>query len=289
MLELEQRQSGLTIPIVPNPPEIFATVNLRGAQLAALTEAQCVALILDALDAGHGGWVLTMNLDHLRRFERDREFAARVTRASLVIADGMPLVWASRLQGTPLPERITGSNLIWSLSRGAAARGHSIFLLGGTAHANAGTAKILQERFPRLQLAGTYCPAVGFEQRPAELEQMTHALVAAQPDIVYVALGSPKEDDLIDALRAQLPHTWWLGVGISFSFVTGEVARAPLWVQRAGFEWLHRLGQEPQRLYKRYLFLGIPFALLLLRGAFRKRVTSKSMQPRRELPQVIDK
>src|SRR4051794_23049114 len=116
----------------PDPMNTFATVNLRGAHLSALTEAECVALILDELNAGRGGWVITMNLDHLRRFEADPAYASRAGRASLLIADGMPLVWASRLQGTPLPERITGSNLIWSLSQAAAGCGRSIFLLGGT-------------------------------------------------------------------------------------------------------------------------------------------------------------
>jgi N-acetylglucosaminyldiphosphoundecaprenol N-acetyl-beta-D-mannosaminyltransferase len=247
-------------------------VELRGAQLAALTEQQCVQLVLNELEHRRGGWLVTMNLDHLRRFEQSREYAARVRQASLRIADGMPLIWASYLQGTPLPERVTGSDLIWSLTQGAAACGRSIFLLGGTPQASLGTASILQEQFPGLKLAGAYCPDSGFEQRPTELEQLTRAVLEAQPDIVYVALGSPRQDELIAALRSQLSHTWWLGMGISFSFVTGEVRRAPRWMQRVGLEWLHRLIQEPHRLYKRYLVQGIPFALILFADALRRRV-----------------
>src|SRR5207249_2346049 len=110
----------------------------------------------------------------------------------------------------------------------------------------------------------------------AELARVIHALIAAQPDIVYVALGSPKEEMLIDHLRTQLPHTWWIGVGISFSFVSGEIVRAPLWIQRAGFEWLHRLVQEPQRLAKRYLWYGIPYAFVLLHDALRKGFAQRS-------------
>lgn len=270
MIELEQLY-GTRVRLGANRLGAIATVNLRGALVSALTEAQCVSLILDELDAGRGGWLVTMNLDHLRRFDQEPTYASRVRRANLLIADGMPLVWASRLLGTPLPERVTGSNLIWSLSQAAAEQGRSIFLVGGTSFASTRTARILQERFPLLKLAGVICPDMGFEQRANELEELTQALISAQPDIVYVALGSPKEDDLIDRLRIQMPRTWWLGVGISFSFVSGEISRAPLWVQRAGLEWLHRLVQEPQRLYKRYVFHGIPFAGVLLGDALHAR------------------
>ncbi len=271
MIELAQPRIE-SLPLAPNSLSQIATVELCGARLAVLTEAKCVQLILDELQQGRGGWLVTMNLDHLRRFAQGGEYAARARHASFMIADGMPLVWASRLQGTPLPERITGSNLIWSLSQGAEAQGHSVFLLGGSKQSSIGAAQRLQERFPHLRVVGVYSPDEGFEQRAEELEQLKQVVVAAQPDIVYVALGSPKQDELIDALRAQLSQTWWLGVGISFSFVTGQVARAPLWMQRAGFEWLHRLLQEPQRLYKRYLIQGIPFSLILFRDALHKRV-----------------
>lgn len=275
MIGLEQAQNASIIPSAAEPFGGFATVSLRGARLAALTEARCVQFLLDELEAGRGGWMITMNLDHLRRFDRDPAYALRTRRANLLIADGMPLVWASRLQGTPLPERVAGSNLIWSLSRGAAERYRSIFLLGGTNYASAHTAEILQRSFPQLRLAGVLAPKIGAESSPAELEALTQTLVAAQPDIVYVALGSPKEDQLIDHLRTRLPRTWWIGVGISFSFVSGEIVRAPRWVQQAGFEWLHRLVQEPQRLAKRYLLHGIPFAFVLFRDAMWERMGKK--------------
>jgi N-acetylglucosaminyldiphosphoundecaprenol N-acetyl-beta-D-mannosaminyltransferase len=273
LIQVERRHLGAGTD--PNPFGTFATVNLRGACLSALTEADCVQVILDELDAGRGGWVITMNLDHLRRFETDPVYASRTRRASLLIADGMPLVWASHLKGTPLPERITGSNLIWSLSRAAGERRRSVFLLGGSSYASPRTAQILHERFPQLHLTGVLSPPLGFEQDAAEVALVMHSILAAQPDIVYVALGSPKEEDLIDHLRAQLPHTWWIGVGISFSFVSGEIMRAPLWVQRAGFEWLHRLVQEPQRLAKRYLIQGIPYAVVLLHDALRHGIAKR--------------
>ena len=123
-----------------------------------------MALILRALEAGRGGWIVTMNLDHLRRFGREPTYAALCESTDLVVADGMPLIWASRLQATPLPERVAGSSLIWRISAAAAGRGLSVFLLGGApGHARA-AARVLQRHFPRLRIAGTCCPEMGFER-----------------------------------------------------------------------------------------------------------------------------
>ena len=238
-------------------------VSLLGAKLHALTEAQCVQLVMTQLAQQRGGWLVTINLDHLRRLVNDPTYTALCAKATLVVADGMPLVWASRLQGTPLPQRVTGSDLIWQLTARAAVENRSIYLLGGTPTALSATALILQQRYPGLRLVGTFCPNFGFEHRPGEMNQLTTAVAAARPDIIYVALGSPKQERVIEQLRADLPGAWWMGVGISFSFVSGEIKRSPVWLQQLGLEWLYRLIQEPQRLFKRYLLLGLPFALTL--------------------------
>src|SRR6266849_5528357 len=123
MYKPDRRQNEESASGLPDAFAQVTMVELRGARLAALTEAECVQLILTELEHGRGGWLVTMNLDHLRRFEQSVEYATRLRQASLMIADGMPLIWASRLQGTPLPARVTGSDLIWSLTQGAAARG----------------------------------------------------------------------------------------------------------------------------------------------------------------------
>jgi len=237
----------------------------------AVTEAECVRYIIGAMERAEGGWVATANLDHLRRYLAEPDFARLYADASLVVADGMPLVWASRLQGTPLPQRVAGSNLIWSLSEAAAAHGYSVFLLGGAPQTAERAAEILRGRYPRLRVAGTDCPPPGFEKDPAHVQRIARLLEQAGPDIVYVALGSPKQEQLIVRLRGRLPRAWWLGIGISFSFVAGQVRRAPLWMQRAGLEWLHRLVQEPSRLSRRYLLHGLPFgAALLAESAVRR-------------------
>jgi N-acetylglucosaminyldiphosphoundecaprenol N-acetyl-beta-D-mannosaminyltransferase len=245
-------------------------VRLNGVELHAITEAGCIKYILDRLEAGYGGVVVTPNLDHLRRCVSDMNFAALVAEADLVVADGMPLVWASKLQGTPLPERVAGSDLLSSLSAAAFERGRSLFLMGGAPGTAEGAARVLQQRHSGIRILGTHCPPFGFDKNEQQLQEMEQMLAENRPDIVYVALGSPKQELLIDRLRKTLPHSWFLGVGNSFSFLSGEVRRAPLWMQRHGLEWIHRLLQEPRRLFRRYIVLGVPFATSLLGRAMVK-------------------
>ena len=194
------------------------SIELCNVKLHRVTEAESIKYIMSELDAGRGGVVVTPNLDHLRRCVRDRLFGSLVAEAELVVADGMPLVWASRLQGTPLPERVAGSNLISSVSKAAAERGKSIFLLGGAEGTAVGAAEILRKRHPELKIVGTYCPQIGFESKPKQMAEIVQMLTAANPDIVFVALGSPKQEHLITKLRPALQSAWWLGVGVSFSF-----------------------------------------------------------------------
>jgi UDP-N-acetyl-D-mannosaminuronic acid transferase (WecB/TagA/CpsF family) len=132
----------------PRTSDSLPTVNIDGVEFHAITEQQCIAHILDELDAGRGGTVVTPNLDHLRRYTRDLTFGALVAEAELVVADGMPIIWASRLQRTPLPQRVAGSDLISSLSAAASKRGKSVFLLGGDEGTAEAGAKILAERDP---------------------------------------------------------------------------------------------------------------------------------------------
>lgn len=252
------------------------TIELLGVRLHAITEAECVAVVLDELDAGRGGWVTTPNLDHLRRLVRDDEFRALCAPSSLAVADGAPLVLASKLQRTPLPTRVAGSDLISSLSAGAARRGRSVYLLGGDPGTAEGAARVLGARHPTLRIAGTSCPEPGFDRDPARMRAIVDELVRAKPDVVYVALGSPKQEKLIAALMPALPGAWWLGIGISFSFLTGDVQRAPRWMRSTGLEWVHRLAQEPRRLARRYLVDGLPFAAVLFARTAWRGATSRT-------------
>jgi N-acetylglucosaminyldiphosphoundecaprenol N-acetyl-beta-D-mannosaminyltransferase len=255
------------------PPEIAPlTVPLMGLEVAAVSERDTVNFVLDALGRHRGGWIETVNLDILRQWRGSADMRELLTAADLVVADGMPLVWAGELQGSPLPERVAGSALILSLTAAAADAGASVFLLGG----NPGTADAavdqLVKRSPQLRIAGTLCPPFGFEHDPEWLERIEDRLRETAPDIVYVGLGCPKQERLIFQLRTRMPTTWFVSSGVSFSFVAGEIHRAPASMQRLGLEWLHRMVQEPKRLYRRYLFHGIPFLVHLMASAVAFRV-----------------
>ena len=247
------------------------TIRLLGVELDAVTLPQAIDRIAGGLASGQGGWVITPNLEILRRLVHERETAALCEGATLRLADGMPLVWASRIRGTPLPERVAGSDLIWGLCRRAAEDGRSVFLLGGNPGSAEAAAGELRRRSPGLRVAGTECPAMGFERDEAYLAGLRERLAGIRPDIVFVGLGCPKQERLIAQLRPVLPGAWFLGVGVTFSFVSGEIRRAPRWMRAAGLEWAHRLAQEPARLAKRYLVYGVPFGMeLLLRSALER-------------------
>ncbi len=246
------------------PALVPRRVELCGVPIDVVTEGEVVAHVIGALEQKVGGWVITTNLDQVRQYSQKSDVRALFETADLVVADGMPLVWASRLAGSALPERVAGSDLIWSLSREAARGRHSVFFLGGAPGAAEGAVERLQGIHPELQVAGLYSPPFGFDSDPAEHEQIRSLLQESKPDIVFVALGFPRQERLIAQLRTILRGTWFLGVGISFSFVAGDVRRAPELLQRIGLEWLHRLVMEPRRLARRYLWHGLPFATRLV-------------------------
>jgi N-acetylglucosaminyldiphosphoundecaprenol N-acetyl-beta-D-mannosaminyltransferase len=186
----------------------------------------------------------------------------------------MPLLWASRLQRTPLPERVAGSSLIRTLPAASRDAGASVFLLGGDPGVADVAAEELLRTTPGLEIAGTHCPPVGFEDSPAQLTAIDAALETAKPDIVFVGLGFPKQEHLILRLKSRFPKIWFVSCGISLSYLSGDVTRAPVWAQRLGLEWLHRLVHEPRRLARRYLVEGLPFFALLLASALRHRVAT---------------
>jgi len=254
----------------------YSTVDVCGVRFLAVKEHECVEYIFDELGAGRGGWVVTPNLSILRRCVREPSEHNLVSLATTVVPDGMPILWAARLQGTPLPARVPGSDLVTSVSAAAAEKGRSIFLLGGAPGTAEGAEAELLRRHPELRIVGRNCPPFGFEHDPALMDEIGDEVAAAKPDLIYVALSFPKSELLIARIRARCSQSWWLGVGVSFSFLAGEIHRAPLWMQRAGLEWCHRMAQEPRRLFRRYLIEGLPFGVELLGRSVVRRLRHDS-------------
>jgi N-acetylglucosaminyldiphosphoundecaprenol N-acetyl-beta-D-mannosaminyltransferase len=247
-------------------------VEILEMRLDAVSPQEAVERIVDS---SGGGCVLTPNLQHLRAHRRSAAVRSAFQRCELVVPDGMPLIWASRIQGTPLPGRVAGSDLVWSLSRAAARRERTLFLLGGAPGTADDAAAELRRRFPGLGIAGTHCPPLGFERSRPAVNEIQARIAAARPDLIYIGLPLTRQLLVMDLLRDTAPRAWQIGLGISFSFVAGEVRRAPAWAQRTGLEWLFRLGQEPKRLGRRYLVEGLPFFVGLMANAGGRRLSAE--------------
>jgi N-acetylglucosaminyldiphosphoundecaprenol N-acetyl-beta-D-mannosaminyltransferase len=239
----------------------------------ALTQDEVVDVVRKAWAVGQGGSIIPVNIDVARAASRGPELAELIARGSLVVADGMPLVWAARVKGDMLPERVAGSSLIFPLSGAAAADGKSVYLLGGAEGVPEDAAEALIARFANLRIAGTQSPEFGFDKTEAGTLQAVSAVVAAAPDLVFVGLGFPRQERLIEQLRQELPNVWCLACGGGISMAAGVVRRASPLIQRLGFEWAHRLLLEPRRLAGRYLRDDLPFALALVARSAAQRFT----------------
>ena len=247
------------------------TVRLARTTVTSVTENQVTDHVYRSLLADEGGCIVTANVDIIRRAAHDEGAQQVVDAADVVVADGMPLVWAARLSGRDLPERVTGASLFWRLSDAAARAGRSVFIIGGPPGAAQTAGQRLLETVPGLELAGTACPPVGFESSETELRHLCQQVIESKPGLVLVGLGFPKQEFVAACLREQLPGTWFLGCGAAVVFASGSTPRAPAWMQRTGLEWFHRLAHEPRRLTGRYLRDDVPFALGLLLVAIRQR------------------
>ena len=257
--------------------DAFDRVRLDGTGFDRITEGEVVAVVREAIAAGRGGRIITPNIDILRQAQHSARVRAFLDDADLIVADGMPLVWASRLSGAPLPERVAGSSLIWSLSEGLGRDGRSVFVIGGNPATPARpdgarrAASRLAEQCPGLRIAGTLCPEYGFERNRGVYAEFCATVKESKPDLVFVGLGFPKQEKVIARLRSELPQAWFIGCGAAVNFVAGDIDRAPRWMQRTGLEWAHRLGSEPRRLAGRYLKRDAPYALRLLAGCATRR------------------
>jgi N-acetylglucosaminyldiphosphoundecaprenol N-acetyl-beta-D-mannosaminyltransferase len=207
--------------------------------------------------SGSAHQVVTVNLDFVSIAAREPSFRTTVNRADLAVADGMPLVWLSRLRGQPLAERVAGVELVVQSCRVAAARGLSVFLLGAAPDVAEAAARRLEAMWPGLKIAGCYSPPMG-PLEGEEDERIVSMVKAATPDFLFVALGAPRQDQWIFEHQPELQVPVAMGVGCVFDVLAGSLRRAPQWMQRAGLEWAFRLGQEPHRLWRRYLVNDLP-------------------------------
>jgi N-acetylglucosaminyldiphosphoundecaprenol N-acetyl-beta-D-mannosaminyltransferase len=202
-------------------------------------------------------YVVTPNVDHTVMFQSRADLRQAYTDASLVLADGAPVVLASRLLRRPLPERVAGSDLVPAVFEQANSNGTEeplrVFLLGAGPGVASRAARSIEKRWTNIQVVGTYSPPLGFENDDRENENILALITEAQPQLLLVGLGAPKQELWVQRHAPRLQVNAALCVGATIDFLAGEKSRSPVWMRRLGLEWLHRLSTEPARLAKRYL------------------------------------
>lgn len=237
-------------------------VRLFGITVDALTMREAVDVVLGWTRGGREPFchfVVTPNVDHAVIFQTSEPLRAAYAAASLVLADGAPVVVASRLLRRALPERVPGSDLVPALFKRVAAEFSGsgqpirVFLLGAAPGVAERAAANIATRWPGVEVVGTLSPPLGFERDASENERILAAIAAAQPDLLLVGFGAPKQELWTHAHAARIDARAALCIGATIDFLGGEKRRAPRWMRRLGIEWIHRLSTEPRRLAKRYL------------------------------------
>lgn len=252
-------------------------VSLLGLNLDRVDMAQVLEWAEDRIREGGPGHVVTANMRFMSVAMQDQSFASIINGADLAVTDGMPLIWLSKLLGAPILERITGPDLLLSLAKLAAEKGFSVYLMGGAPGVAEDAAIRLCAIHPSLKIAGTHH---GYFDENEELEVVS-AIRRCRPQILFVALGCPKQEFWIHRWMHELDVPMCIGVGGTLDILTGRLQRAPTWVQRTGLEWLYRLQQEPGRLWRRYVLLDIPTTLRATSSVLREVLASRMMRWRR--------
>ncbi len=260
-------------------------VELFGCKIDRVRMPQAVTRVYRLIHGFTGTcrYVVTPNVDHVVMLEHHAGLRRAYDDADVVLADGMPVVLASRLLGRSLPERVTGADLTVALFEAAEYRGGlRVFLLGaGPGVAEQAAAKI-HERWPAVKVTGTYSPPMGFEKDAAENTSILARIAAAHPDVLVVGLGAPKQELWVHAHQHEIEAAVALCVGATIDFLAEHKSRAPLWMQKSGLEWLHRVATEPRRLLKRYAKDAWQFPQLVYREW--RRGPAPAVLPPKQVP-----
>ena len=230
-------------------------IEMFGMQIDALDMREVVERLYCWIETPSVGcrYVVTPNVDHAVLFQGHDGLRRAYAEASLVLADGMPVLVASRILRRPLPQRVPGSDLVPALFAAASRqRGLRVYLLGAAPGVADRAAAQIERTWPAVKVVGAYSPPLGFENQPEENYQILNRIAISRPDVLVVGLGAPKQELWLHANRHRIQAPVALGVGATIDFLAGEKRRAPRWMRRVGLEWLHRLASEPRRLAARY-------------------------------------
>lgn len=233
-----------------NKPERIKFLN---TYIDNVTMSEAIDYIDALIQDKKPSYVVTPNVDHIVRIEKDKEFQKIYEEADLILTDGKPLLWIAKKLKTPIKEKVSGSDLFPELCKLAAQKGYRMFLLGAEEGVGAQAAKNLCEKNPGLEITGTYSPPFGFEKDSGELQRIETMIHESDSHILIIGLGCPKQEKLAHYFRDRLNVPVSLGLGASIDFEAGKVKRCPKWMSSCGLEWFYRLVKEPKRMFKRYL------------------------------------
>ena len=241
------------------------TSTLCGLPVSRANLQETLDELMSRMASGEGAWLLTLNTEMLSRFAREPEYRDLVAQADIITADGMPLVWASRFLGPDqgIAGRTTGVDLVDAFLRMPSVPAYAV--IGGV-----DPAATLARYGDAAQLACRYLFNGRVDLSDEQVQGFADTLRDRQVRILFIALGVPKQDRLARRLRASVPELVVMGIGGSFEILGPKGSRAPRWMQKAGLEWLYRLGNEPARLWRRYLFNYPAGVALLLKDALKK-------------------
>lgn len=226
---------------------------------------ETVAAVEQMIASDRKSYVVAINVDVVMKIEEDPYLKKVVDEADMVLVDGKPLVWISRLHGNPVKEKISGSDLVPVLCRKAAEKGYRIFILGGKDGVAKAAETRLQRMYPEIQIAGVYAPPFGFEKDAKELNHINAMITDAHPDILITCFGCPKQEKWIYENISKYDAKVSVCAGATVDFLAGTVKRAPRWMSDHGLEWLYRFMQEPRRLFKRYFIDDIQILKLIVK------------------------
>lgn len=243
----------------------MARIKFMNTEIDNLTMKETLDEIDKLILKNDKSYVVTPNVDHIVQLETDVELKNIYRDASLILADGKPLLWISKWYKTPIKEKISGSDLFPLLCEMAAKKGYSMFFLGAAEGVAAKAAENLKKKYNGLKIVGTYSPPYGFEKDEIESEKIIDMVKEAHPDILILGLGSPKQEKFVYHYCKDLGVPISLGLGASLDFEAGNIRRAPKWMSDHGLEWLYRLIKEPKRMFKRYIIDDCKIVKLIIK------------------------
>ncbi|WP_405324058.1 WecB/TagA/CpsF family glycosyltransferase [Fibrobacter sp.] len=241
----------------------MSKVRFLNVMIDSLFMDEAIAVADELVKKRNNSFIVTPNVDHLVLLESNQELRDAYSKADLVLADGMPIVWLSKYYGGAIKEKISGSDFLPKLCELSAQRGYKVFFLGAAPGVAEKAAENMRQLYEGLQVVGCLSPDFDFETDPQKIEKVLEQIKAAKPDILVVAFGCPKQEVFISKYKDVLNVPVCIGVGASLDFAAGLKKRAPKWMSDYGLEWFFRMWQEPGRMFKRYVLRDWRFLKLL--------------------------